>query len=160
MSEHTESRAHWLRHAVATVARLVPPGHIVAYGDIAELLGVGPRQVGAITAAGPAAGEADVPWWRVTNSHGDLPMHLTDEATARWRQEGIPLKRNGRGASIRTHRADLSTLADAAESALGPLPGATGYPAECRQMPRTSTAPGEPTGTGNGQDRDERQQRT
>ena len=41
-------QAQWLRRAVATVVRLVPPGRVVAYGDIAELLGVGPRQVGRI----------------------------------------------------------------------------------------------------------------
>ena len=33
-------QAQWLRRAVATVVRLVPPGRVVAYGDIAELLGV------------------------------------------------------------------------------------------------------------------------
>ncbi len=152
------------------VARLVPPGRVVAYGDIAALLGVGPRQVGRIMAAGPpgppdpeedltAAGHAidlpgdlpgedrpsaddhsaddpsvddpsaddpSVPWWRVTNAAGRLPAHLLDEALARWRQEGTGLSRGARGAAIRTHRADLPALADAAEAALGPLPGASG----------------------------------
>lgn len=116
------------------VARLVPPGRVVAYGDIAALLGVGPRQVGRIMAAGPpglqedlaAADDADVPWWRVTNAAGRLPAHLLDEALARWRQEGTGLSRGARGAAIRTHRADLPALADAAEAALGPLPGASG----------------------------------
>lgn len=119
-------QAQWLRRAVATVVRLVPPGRVVAYGDIAELLGVGPRQVGRIMATGPAPDEEPVPWWRVTNAAGRLPPHLTDEAVACWREEGTTLARDGRGAAIRRRRADLPDLADAAEAVLGPLPGAAG----------------------------------
>lgn len=134
------------REAVLAIVRLVPAGRVVSYGDIAELVGIGPRQVGRIMAthgdseeidlgAGDDGPEGDdesvvddgpVPWWRVTNSGGDLPPHLRDEAFARYRQEGTPIKRNGHGADIRTRRADLSALADAAEATLGPLPGATG----------------------------------
>lgn len=115
---------------------------MVSYGDIAALLGIGPRQVGLImatsdsdVAAGtPDPGRSDeTPWWRVTDAAGRLPPHLRDEAIARWREEGTALARSGIAASIRTHRADLPALADAAERALGPLPGASGdealYPA-------------------------------
>lgn len=35
-------------------------------------------------------------------------------------------KPNGLGLRIRDHRADLMALADAAEAALGPLPGVSG----------------------------------
>lgn len=113
-----------VRVAVVTIARLVPPGRVVSYGDIAELVGVGPRYVARIVAH-PREGEAPIPWWRITNAAGDLPLHLHDEAFARYRQEGTALKRKGRGAAIGTHRADLPDLADAAEAVLGPLPGAT-----------------------------------
>lgn len=119
-----ESDSDRLRRAVGVVVGLVPPGHVVSYGDIAELIGIGPRQVGAIMAAGPAPGDPERPWWRVTNAAGELPAHLIDEAVARWHMEGTALKSGGRGAAIRTHRADLPDLADAAEAALGPLPGA------------------------------------
>lgn len=51
-----ESDSDRLRRAVGVVVGLVPPGHVVSYGDIAELIGIGPRQVGAIMAAGPAPG--------------------------------------------------------------------------------------------------------
>lgn len=129
-------QAQWLRRAVATVVRLVPPGRVVAYGDIAELLGVGPRQVGRIMATGPAPDEEPVPWWRVTNAAGRLPPHLTDEAVACWREEGTTLARDGRGAAIRRRRADLPDLADAAEAVLGPLPGATGSGPHHRGGPR------------------------
>lgn len=109
------------RERVATVARLVPPGRLVSYGDIAALLQMSPRAVGKAMAT--HAGD-DVPWWRVTNASGDLPRHLRDEAFAHYRAEGIPIRASGDGASLRTHRADLPALADAAEAALGPLPGA------------------------------------
>lgn len=131
-----------LRRQVRTVVRLVPPGRVVSYGDIAELLGIGPRQVGHIMATSnpdDTAARADeiraderrpdgaqpdeTPWWRVTNAAGRLPPHLSDEAIARWREEGTALARSGRAASIRTHRADLPALAEAAERVLGPLPG-------------------------------------
>ncbi|MDO5710728.1 MAG: MGMT family protein [Micrococcales bacterium] len=112
-----------VRAIVLAIARLVPSGRIVSYGDIAELVGIGPRQVGRIIST---HGEDDIPWWRVTNTHGDLPLHLHDEALARYREEGTAIKRSGRGAAIRTHRADLPALADDAESALGPLAGAAG----------------------------------
>ncbi|GAB94579.1 alkylated DNA nucleotide flippase Atl1 [Kineosphaera limosa] len=118
--------AAWLRRAVAAVVALVPPGRVVSYGDVAELLGVGPRQVGAIMAAGPEPGAAQLPWWRVTNAAGTLPVHLLDEAVAHWRAEGTTLRRDNRGVAIRTRRADLPALADAAEAMLGPLPGGTG----------------------------------
>lgn len=85
----------------------VPRGRLVAYGDIAALVGTGPRQVGAIM----RHWGGNVTWWRVTNSYGDLPEHLRDEARERWAAEGILMKRNGRGAPMREYRADLAILA-------------------------------------------------
>ena len=110
----------------------MPPGRVVSYGDIAELVGIGPRQVGRILATHDSqldtatVEEQAVPWWRITNAAGDLPKHLRDEAFAHYREEGTPMRRNGVGAAIRTHRADLPDLADAAEAHLGPLPGTSG----------------------------------
>lgn len=86
----------------------VPPGRVVSYGDLAWIIGIGPRQVGA---AMREAG-ASVSWWRVTNHQGELPAHLLPEARRLWHQEGIPLRANGRGCDIRGHRADLGKLAD------------------------------------------------
>lgn len=114
------------KEQVLAVARLVPEGRIVSYGDIAALLSMSPRAVGRAMATSDAADASGppIPWWRVMNSAGDPPPHLLEEAIARFREEGIPLKPGGRGAPIRTHRADLPSLADAAEALLGPLPGA------------------------------------
>lgn len=105
--------------AVATVVRLVPPGSVVSYGDIAELVGTSPRIVGRIMAVGETG---EVPWWRVVRADGGMTPHLLDEAAAHWRQEGIGF--TGDRVRMRRHRADLAALADAAESVLGPLPGA------------------------------------
>lgn len=85
----------------------VPSGHVVSYGDIAELVGIGPRQVGTIM----RLYGSNVSWWRVTNSHGDLPPHLLDEVRERWAAEGILLKFNGRGCRISDHRPPHTDLA-------------------------------------------------
>ena len=54
----------------------VPRGRLVAYGDIARMVGIGARHVGWIM----RHWGANVPWWRVVNVAGRLPDHLVDEA--------------------------------------------------------------------------------
>lgn len=56
-----------LTELVLRAVELVPPGRLVSYGDVAALLGTGPRQVGAVMAR---EGHG-VQWWRVTNASGD-----------------------------------------------------------------------------------------
>ena len=97
----------------------VPRGRLVSYGDIAALVGVGPRQVGSVMRHW---GDT-VSWWRVTNAYGDLPDHLREEARALWAEEGILVKRNGRGARMADHRADLARLAVDWERACADLAG-------------------------------------
>nr|WP_281361771.1 MGMT family protein [Nakamurella aerolata] len=116
---------------VYAIARLVPTGRVVSYGDIAGMLQVNPRLVGRamslcddLDTAGPDA--APLPWWRVTSSTGGLPDRLLSRARTRWYAEHIAEKANGNGARITRHRADLAALADAAERQLGPLPGVSG----------------------------------
>ncbi|MFL6110611.1 MAG: MGMT family protein [Catenulispora sp.] len=70
----------------------IPPGRVMAYGDIAEWLGAGgPRQVGtAMSRYGGA-----VAWWRVVRADGGfLPGHER-EALASYREEGTPLRPDG-----------------------------------------------------------------
>ena len=95
----------------------VPRGRVVAYGDLAELVGIGPRQVGRVM----SLYGSNVTWWRVTNASGDLPASLADEARARWADEGIAWKPNGVGCRITKHRADLARLADDYERAVADL---------------------------------------
>jgi alkylated DNA nucleotide flippase Atl1 len=74
---------------VLAVVERIPPGRVMAYGDIAEYLGEGgPRQVGRVLALWGGA----VPWWRVIRADGSfLPSH---ERTARrhYEAEGTPLR--------------------------------------------------------------------
>ena len=91
---------------VLRAVELVPPGTVVAYGDLAELVGIGPRQVGSIMATWGSG----VAWWRVTNAAGSLPPELLARAREHWAAEGIALTSTGR-VRIGTHRADLAALA-------------------------------------------------
>ena len=97
----------------------VPRGRVVSYGDVAALVGIGPRQVGSIM----KAYGGNVTWWRVTNASGDLPAGLRGEARERWASEGILMKPNGLGCRIAEYRADLDSVATAYERAIADLPG-------------------------------------
>lgn len=93
---------------VLCAVELVPPGHVVSYGDLAELVGGTPRQVGSVM----RLRGSEVSWWRVVSASGDLPDHLVDEARWLWAEEGITWKPNGLGCNIDRHRCDLRVLAD------------------------------------------------
>lgn len=97
----------------------VPQGCVVSYGDLAALVGIGPRQVGSIM----RVYGGNVTWWRVTNAAGDLPQPLRERSRQAWAQEGILVKPNGLGCRIADHRADLDVLASAYESAVADLDG-------------------------------------
>lgn len=101
---------------VLSVVEAIPAGHVCSYGDIAELLAVGPRQVGAVMSRYGAA----VCWWRVTNARGELPAHLLDEARQHWWEEGIALSSNGRGCRLDAHHADLVPIAETIRDTMAP----------------------------------------
>ncbi|MET1156348.1 MGMT family protein [Arthrobacter sp.] len=80
--------------AVLDLAAIVPPGRVLSYGDVAELLEVGgPRQIGRIMSLhGDAA-----PWWRIIRANGSLPDDLMARALVHYRQEGTPLAEQAAG---------------------------------------------------------------
>jgi alkylated DNA nucleotide flippase Atl1 len=81
------------------VAR-IPAGRVLAYGDVARMLGGGgPRQVGAALARFGAG----VPWHRVIHADGTPPPGHEAQARARWREEGTPLTADG--SRVRMHAA-------------------------------------------------------
>lgn len=95
---------------VLDLVDLVPPGHVVTYGDLAAVVGCGPRQVGNVMARWGGA----VAWWRVLRADGSPPPGHEREALRRYRAEGTALRP---GAS----RVDLAT-------ARWVLPGSPGRP--------------------------------
>ena len=75
--------------AVLSVAALIPPGSVLSYGDIAELLGAGgPRQVGAVM----SARGSEVCWWRVLRASGHPPKCHGGRAWEHYRSEGPPVR--------------------------------------------------------------------
>ncbi|HEY5822599.1 MAG TPA: MGMT family protein [Propionibacteriaceae bacterium] len=74
---------------VLQIVELIPPGRVLAYGDVAELLGHGgPRQVGQVMSRFGAA----VAWWRVVRADGRPVRGLEDEALRRLRDDDTPLR--------------------------------------------------------------------
>lgn len=85
----------------------IPPGRVMTYGLVAEVLADravaagrtprgGPRQVGRAMAAG-----GDVPWWRVVDASGRPPAHHAARALAHLRDEGTPLTPDGTRVRVR-----------------------------------------------------------
>lgn len=89
----SDKRPRDLGELVRRAVRAIPGGRVATYGDVAELVGCGPRQVGRIM----ATDAADTPWWRVVNASGRLPGHLLAEARAHWDAEGMALNRDATG---------------------------------------------------------------
>lgn len=92
---------------VLLAAEQIPPGRVASYGDLAGIVGTGPRQVGAVLSRHGSA----VCWWRVTNSSGEFPADLLARALPHWDDEEISRKPSGRGCRMSHYRADLVRLA-------------------------------------------------
>jgi alkylated DNA nucleotide flippase Atl1 len=87
--------------AVLGIVDQIPAGMVLAYGDIAELLGKGgPRQVGLVMSRYGSS----VTWWRVTRVTGDVAPFLQDEARAHWRAEGTAMV----GSPLAGQRVDMT----------------------------------------------------
>jgi alkylated DNA nucleotide flippase Atl1 len=103
VSERSHEPTEFAERVLDLVER-IPPGRVMAYGDIAEYLGEGgPRQVGRVMALWGGA----VPWWRVIRADGSLPPSHTREARPRYVAEGTPLR--GERVDMRRARWDGGT---------------------------------------------------
>lgn len=72
---------------VLDLVERIPPGHVLAYSDVATALGRGgPRQVGQALARFGSG----VPWWRVLRADGSCAPGNGDEQRSRLRSEGAP----------------------------------------------------------------------
>jgi len=105
--------------AVLAIVDQIPEGMVLAYGDIAEMLGRGgPRQVGSVLSRYGSS----VTWWRVIRANGEASVGLEDEALAHWREEGTALVRGaleGRRVDMRRARWDGTGVTDGCR---GPTP--------------------------------------
>jgi alkylated DNA nucleotide flippase Atl1 len=84
--------------AVLDLAQRIPPGRVMTYGTIAEVVGDqfvadggrrrgGPRQVGQVLARAGGG----VPWWRVVNAAGSPPASNLSRALTELQGEHTPL---------------------------------------------------------------------
>ncbi len=108
---------------VLELVALIPPGRVLAYGDVANRLGgLGPRTVGTVLSRYGSG----VPWWRVCRADGRPAQGLEPEALELWRSEGTPLV----GGPVTGTRADMASarwLQTEGGSGAGPLaPGSRG----------------------------------
>lgn len=86
------------RERVYALVRQIPPGRVMTYGQIADILGEGytARTVGYVM----HGSDDDVPWQRVINSQGKcstgrltIPMNLQQEILE---SEGVEFKASGK----------------------------------------------------------------
>jgi alkylated DNA nucleotide flippase Atl1 len=81
----------------------IPPGRVLAYGDIAELVGQGgARPVGAVMSRCGRLGA----WWRVVAADGSPPVCHDGRAVAAYRAEGTPMRPGGERIDMRRARWD------------------------------------------------------
>lgn len=75
------------QEAILQVVRLVPPGKVVSYGQVAAYIGTprAARQVG--WAMRSLEGTPDFPWWRVLNNAGRITIKGNHFNTAQLQKE-------------------------------------------------------------------------
>lgn len=71
---------------VRTMVVAIPPGSVMAYGEIGRALGISPRQAGRAV----SLLEDDVPWWRVAYADGTPATCHEGGARALLEAEGVP----------------------------------------------------------------------
>ena len=96
MTSATESFS--VRHqSIYEVVKTIPAGVVATYGQVAAIVGCGPRLVGYALASLPTG--MDVPWQRVINSQGKISTRSDGAADPRQRQalirEGIVFSLEG-----------------------------------------------------------------
>ena len=106
---------------VIEVVAQIPPGRVVAYGDIARALGEGgARNVGTVM----SRYGSDVPWWRVIRADGRPPQGHDAIAIEHWRAEGTPMVRgliDGGRADMATARWSIPAASPRADGSRGAL---------------------------------------
>ena len=86
-----------IREKIYQVVAVVPRGQVATYGQIANIVGCSPREVGYAMAALPPA--STVPWQRIINRHGRISARSDGQPDAeqrrQLRKEGIRFDTRG-----------------------------------------------------------------
>ena len=91
-ADDQEDRAAEFTQRVLDVVEAIPPGRVMAYGDIAEYLGDGgPRRVARVMSS---RGD-EVPWWRVLRADGTPAPPVAARQIRHLRDEGTPMRPSG-----------------------------------------------------------------
>ena len=82
---------------VLDLVERIPPGQVLSYGAIAEILAEGgPRQVGRVMATDGGA----VAWWRVVRADGSLTAAHGIGAQEHYAEEGTPMRASGQAVDM------------------------------------------------------------
>lgn len=73
---------------IRAIVSAVPAGQVISYGEIAALVGIGPRQAGRLVSE--VADE--VPWWRVVYADGSPASCHKGQALLQLTAENTPLR--------------------------------------------------------------------
>ena len=90
-----------LADSILLATDAIPAGQVSTYGDIAKIVGCGPRLVARVL----AGSGGQVRWWRVVRSNGTIAEQLVAEASSRLAAEGVPVHA-GR-VDLKLHKAAL-----------------------------------------------------
>ncbi|MCA0295178.1 MAG: MGMT family protein [Actinobacteria bacterium] len=77
-----------LADSILLATDAIPAGQVSTYGDIARIVGCGPRLVARVLAG--SGGETC--WWRVVRADGTIAPHLVAEGTTRLVGEGVAVR--------------------------------------------------------------------
>ena len=77
-----------LADSVLLATDAIPPGQVATYGDIAKIVGCGPRLVARVL----ATSGGDASWWRVVRADGTIAPQLVAEASGRLVAEGVAVR--------------------------------------------------------------------
>jgi alkylated DNA nucleotide flippase Atl1 len=77
-----------LSDSILLAAAAIPPGKVSTYGDLAKVVGCGPRLVARVlsTSGGSTC------WWRVVRSNGTIAAPFVAEASQLLAGEGVPVR--------------------------------------------------------------------
>ena len=118
------ARASGLHDRIYRVVRSIPSGVVATYGQVATVVGCGPRLVGYAMSSLPSGSE--VPWQRVIGSQGRISVRSDGSPDSRQRcllvAEGVVFDARGR-VDLKRFGWDGPDWALIHEAGLNPLPG-------------------------------------